>query len=667
MRQFRLTANVIRSCFMYVAASVILAGLLVGTPSQAQNGMTWTLTEGNDPSNNGRTTARLVYGVPETDDQQVAAVCEARSSTSVSTSTVILGADTGNLKNGAQVKVRFSGGGAEQEIAGEIYGVGNTNEAISGVIIRPKHDSKIWTMLLSRLAVDYTIPGYRASRLRLNGAHAKINSFVNACKSYEIALGGQQPAPSNSGAITEKEAFDIAKEIGSVDGWNAFLKQFPTGFRADLARAFVKRLSGQGTPAPSTGTTTATNTSPPATTTPQVEKPTLPTVARGPSTSRWSNKTQRLNVAGGKSVYTASVRVPGVEMVTYCAKDNRDGGYGLGVLVRRNGAYPAYAQRIRQGIAARPVFAEGPNREIEISFSNGEVVGDAAAQPALTNQELGIGPNAGVFGEGSPALEYFMSENEVTVALEPFKATFQLLGSRKAICAVMNRCGASVPGCGSGGASAVTPVTTSRCSGGRFFSRSQGRCICPSNKSNWNGRSCVRLRCGKNYKLVRGECVLLQNCGRNAYRSPEGDCYCNRGFRRTSSGRCVRVRKPCGSGQYRNSKGRCVSEGRNCGRGRTWVGAQGRCVCVDGRRVWNGKRCVIRRQRCTGGRTWSPQMGACACNGDSAWNGRQCVKENEPPRQQNNNVKNNVCAVLQTACALGSKGACRNFQKAGCQ
>ena len=495
-----------------------------------------------------------------------------------------------------------------------------------------------------------------------------------------MALSGQQPAngqqsaPSSSGAITEKEAFDIAKEIASVDGWNAFLKQFPIGFRADLARAFVKRLSGQNSPqsSPATSgnsgtTTTLSNTGVNSGVTPQVVKPTLPTVSRGPSTSRWSNKTQRLNVAGGKSVYTASVRVPGVELVTYCAKDNRDGGLGLGALVRRNGGYPAYTKRIRQGIAARPVFAEGPNREIEISFSNGEVVDDAAAQPRLSDQELGVGPNAGVFGEGSTALEYFMSESEVTVALEPFKATFQLLGSRKAICAVMNRCGASVPGCTGGSASTVTPVTTGRCTGGRYFSRSKSLCVCPTNKSYWNGRSCQQLRCGKNYKLVRGECVLLQNCGRNAYRSPEGDCYCNRGYRRTNSGRCVRSRKSCGPGQYRNSKGRCVSEGRNCGRGRTWVGAQGRCVCVDGRKVWNGRRCVSRKKRCTGFRTWDRQVNRCVCNGDSVWNGRQCVKENEPPRQQqNNNVKKNVCAVLQTACALGSKGACRNFQKNGC-
>jgi hypothetical protein len=39
------------------------------------------------------------------------------------------------------------------------------------------------------------------------------------------------------------------------------------------------------------------------------------------------------------------------------------------------------------------------------------------------------------------------------------------------------------------------------------------------------------LVCGKNYKLKNGECVLLQNCGKNAYRTAEGDCTCKKGYK----------------------------------------------------------------------------------------------------------------------------------------
>jgi hypothetical protein len=46
------------------------------------------------------------------------------------------------------------------------------------------------------------------------------------------------------------------------------------------------------------------------------------------------------------------------------------------------------------------------------------------------------------------------------------------------------------------------------------------------------------LVCAKNYKLQNGKCVILQNCGKNAYRSPEGHCYCNKGYK-MQSGKCV--------------------------------------------------------------------------------------------------------------------------------
>ena len=43
----------------------------------------------------------------------------------------------------------------------------------------------------------------------------------------------------------EKEAFEAAKDLGTVEAWDAFLSNYPTGFHADLARAYVKKLAGQ--------------------------------------------------------------------------------------------------------------------------------------------------------------------------------------------------------------------------------------------------------------------------------------------------------------------------------------------------------------------------------------------------------------------------------------
>jgi hypothetical protein len=44
--------------------------------------------------------------------------------------------------------------------------------------------------------------------------------------------------------LSPKEAFEAVKELGTVDAWNAFLESYPTGFQADLARAYLKKLSG---------------------------------------------------------------------------------------------------------------------------------------------------------------------------------------------------------------------------------------------------------------------------------------------------------------------------------------------------------------------------------------------------------------------------------------
>jgi hypothetical protein len=56
-------------------------------------------------------------------------------------------------------------------------------------------------------------------------------------------LGGLSPALAESEGNVEKEAFDAAKELGTIDAWNAFLATYSQGFHADLARAYIKKLS----------------------------------------------------------------------------------------------------------------------------------------------------------------------------------------------------------------------------------------------------------------------------------------------------------------------------------------------------------------------------------------------------------------------------------------
>lgn len=65
------------------------------------------------------------------------------------------------------------------------------------------------------------------------------------------AVPGLQLAQASADPAEEKAAFEAAKELGTVEAWDAFLTNYPNGFRADLARAYVKKLASEPSPLPS--------------------------------------------------------------------------------------------------------------------------------------------------------------------------------------------------------------------------------------------------------------------------------------------------------------------------------------------------------------------------------------------------------------------------------
>ena len=60
----------------------------------------------------------------------------------------------------------------------------------------------------------------------------------------------QSSALAGATQDAEKQAFEEAKALGTVEAWDAFLSHYPSGFHADLARAYLKRLTDDA-PAPS--------------------------------------------------------------------------------------------------------------------------------------------------------------------------------------------------------------------------------------------------------------------------------------------------------------------------------------------------------------------------------------------------------------------------------
>lgn len=96
------------------------------------------------------------------------------------------------------------------------------------------------------------------------------------------------PSPPPAGApsdVSAKDAFEAAKELGTAEGWNAFLASYATGFYADLARAYLKKLgaapTGPSEPAPATVPEIGTSEPAPAASPPEaLAAPVPPAVAR---------------------------------------------------------------------------------------------------------------------------------------------------------------------------------------------------------------------------------------------------------------------------------------------------------------------------------------------------------------------------------------------------
>ena len=84
--------------------------------------------------------------------------------------------------------------------------------------------------------------------------------MLAGAQSFDVIGSARAQAPPD-----EQHAFDAAKDLGTVDAWDAFLKNYPTGFNADLARAYLKKVSDQGsTTAPSANSPTVAGGNEPA-------------------------------------------------------------------------------------------------------------------------------------------------------------------------------------------------------------------------------------------------------------------------------------------------------------------------------------------------------------------------------------------------------------------
>ncbi len=367
--------------------------------------------------------------------------------------------------------------------------------------------------------------------------------------------------------ISEKEAFDGAKELGTIEAWEAFLNNFPKGFRADLARAYLKKIGQQSSapvaPAPVPSATPPAPLAPapqpvvrPA---PPPPPPVLQPVHLGPGTSPWRNGNYAMD-EGNASAYSASVQSSGLELTAYCSA-NRQLNVVLGESQR--GLYPGFDQRISQGLTASLGQYGTPDTRISIRFSNNSEHIVPANVMGLTG-EVSIRSTApgGEFRPGGRFINDMMSSRSMTLSAPPFGATFQLKGSRRTICNVLTSCGVSTPGCAKFAPAPVSTYTpppkkktyTKRkkagCPGGTV--RLEGQCI---------KKSQVTSFCGPGYKRSGSKCVSRYPA--TAAQPPaqqKKKTGCPGGTVRLE-GQCIKksqVTSFCGPG-YKRSGSKCVS------------------------------------------------------------------------------------------------------------
>jgi hypothetical protein len=221
---------------------------------------------------------------------------------------------------------------------------------------------------------------------------------------------------ANEEEVSAEDAFKSAKELGTSEAWEAFLASYPTGFHADLARAYLKKLNGK-TPAAS------------------------PATAAGAGKVQEVSCSEQSKLRAQKSDVSAIVTfVNASGMHRSILSIDSEGGFE-----NNGGLEPGERLTVETFVSHPWMIATGPGDCLQIFLPNA----------GLSTVELGPMP---------------ADNPKATEAKQP-----------------------------------------------------------PKN---------VPLVCAKNYKLRNGECVIVQNCGKNAYRSDEGDCYCKKNYE-MRDGNCV--------------------------------------------------------------------------------------------------------------------------------
>ena len=531
----------------------------------------------------------------------------------------------------------------------------------------------------------------------------------------------------------EKGAFEASKELGTIEAWEAFLNNYPTGFRADLARAYVKRLAGSPDASPPAAGIAAPRSPAPAGSAPADEvslaSQTIE-VGKWPERAAFNGRSLWVSESGTRSIVEIDVqgrrigkrhkvgRLP-VDMVATengvvyalartdntifavppggkagdfaevpkCAELMSYAANNLFVVSNLNCSAPSILTRVSHlngrtakiaDLAANPTDMKAAHGSIYVSHG---AVGGRAAFVAVFDPATGSGWAApdlpihyprlaagdqAVFVGGAPV----NSTNGLVIKLDAGQSQYGAQRQLPEPIAALAAGNGYVVAAGRQGTlfvlaagdlsllrtihpdAALEPHDVVAIGNTLAVVSSHGNDVASDNLvafiDGWMPGSAAtfapprhvaapaprttdapqRLVCAKGYKKVRGECVMLQNCGANAYRSPEGDCYCNNGYE-MKSGKCVRakskqpVRDNCpGDSVLKN--GKCVKEYEPNVKKPVRDNCPGDSVLKNGKCVKEAEPDFKPPVKCTGGQLYSLSQQKCVCQDGLKWNGQRC-------------------------------------------
>ncbi|MEM1038003.1 MAG: hypothetical protein AAGI12_00880 [Pseudomonadota bacterium] len=543
--------------------------------------MSWQFYQ-NDPA-----TAGLDFGVPQTDNIGARATCG--GSLEAGTATLTVGVDFGDKPNGAPITVRFSGGGSEQTYKAAVVRP-DSEEGLFGASVPLYLNDPLFGKMTRLTSIGAAVPGFTASRFDVEAGQDAIKQFLQTCNALanptsatntkpNTGDGANDGNPPSGTSATESEiqsAFKFAQELDSVVAYEVFLKNYPTGFYADLARAYLEKAQRAGNNNGAANTQTDQQNQGDQTATGPENEPqneSLPPLNLPIANTRWVNFSHEQDEGNARS-YAAGVTGNGVQLIAWCGADKR-----INFELTQNGpdAYPQFDARAAQGLnrQSQPiVFSNG--RSFSKAFSVMGLSGDVVMEPSEA--------------AGSAFVSSLIRENSMTIGVGTFTAPFGLRGSKQALCNVINACGATNTFC-------ARPVA-----------------VTPPPRNDTVRPSRPSTVCRPRSVLINGECILrryadeyrrkLRREQRGSGVRPNRDgC---RGNRIRVEGQCIRrseVAAFCGPG-FRLRGNRCVSRAQRpsnggCGRGQRRL--EGQCIprslavefCGPGFRP-QGTRCVRR-------------------------------------------------------------------------